>query len=185
MKHIFSIIILNLGDFSRYVKNNDQLIKGNFSLVINFIIFSFFAVLIVLGADIIMAKNMIEVERLLTNPNDIIGKIDNTFLSIVVIIFILVASFSTNLVANYIPSQNVIINFLPQKLNLSSTGFVIILISFFIGLFWLPLLSRVGVLSIIDTLGCFFGPIFGVIIVDYFFIRDTKILNKDIYRKNL
>ena len=177
----FSIIILNLGDFSRYVKNNDQLIKGNLTLVMNFIIFSFFAVLIVLGADIILAKNMIDVERLLTNPNDIIGKIDNTFLSIVVIIFILVASFSTNLVANYIPSQNVIINFLPQKLNLSSTGFIIILISFFIGLFWLPLLSRVGVLSIIDTLGSFFGPIFGVIIADYFFIRGSKILNKDIY----
>ena len=29
----FSIIILNFGDFSRYVKSNDQLIKGNLSLI--------------------------------------------------------------------------------------------------------------------------------------------------------
>ena len=33
---------------------------------------------------------------------------------------------------------------------------------------------------IIDTLGSFFGPIFGVIIADYFLIKDKKIENKDI-----
>ena len=112
----YSIIILNFGDFSRYVKNKDQLVKGNLTIILNFILFSFFAILIVIGSDIILTKNMIEVDRLLTNPNDIIGKIDNTFLTIIVLIFILVASCSTNLIANYIPSQNVIINFLPQKL---------------------------------------------------------------------
>ena len=180
----FSIIILNFGDFSRYVKDKDQMIKGNLSLILNFVIFSFFSVLIVLGADIILAKNMIEVDRLLTNPNDIIGKINNTALTVFTIIFIIVASCSTNLIANYIPSQNVLINFLPKKLNLNSTGFIIILISFFVGLFWLPLFSKVGILSIVDTLGSFFGPIFGVIIADYFIIKNSKISNKDIYSLN-
>ena len=37
----FSIIILNFGDFSRYVKNENELKKGNLSLIINLIIFSF------------------------------------------------------------------------------------------------------------------------------------------------
>ena len=127
---------------------------------------------------------MIEVDRLLTNPNDIIGKINNTALTVFTIIFIIVASCSTNLIANYIPSQNVLINFLPKKLNLNSTGFIIILISFFVGLFWLPLFSKVGILSIVDTLGSFFGPIFGVIIADYFIIKNSKISNKDIYSLN-
>ena len=177
----FSIIILNFGDFSRYVKTKDQLIKGNLSLILNFIIFSIFAVLIVIGADIILSKNMVEVERLLTNPNDIIGKIDNTFLSVVVLLFVLVASCSTNLIANYIPSQNVLINFLPKKLNPKSSGVIIIVFSFIVGLLWLPVLSQIGILSIIDTLGSFFGPIFGVIIADYFVIRISKIENKDIH----
>ena len=137
--------------------------------------------MIILGADIILSKNEIEVDRLLTNPNDIIGKLDNTFLSTVVIIFIIVASCSTNLIANYIPSQNILINFLPNKLNLNNSGLIIILISFFVGLFWLPILSQIGILSILDTLGSFFGPIFGVIIADYFIIKGSKIENKDIY----
>tara|TARA_B100000161_G_C33536983_1_gene408845 strand:+ start:67 stop:1518 length:1452 start_codon:yes stop_codon:yes gene_type:complete len=177
----FSIIILNFGDFSRYVKNNDQLIKGNLTLILNFIFFSIFAILIVLGADIILSKNSIEVSGLLTNPNDIIGKLDNTFLSVIVIIFILVASSSTNLIANYVPSQNILINLIPNKLNLKSAGLIIILISFFVGLFWLPVLSQIGILSILDTVGSFFGPIFGVIIADYFVIKGSKIESKHIY----
>ena len=177
----YSIIILNFGDFSRYVKSNDQLIKGNLSLILNFILFSLFAILIILGVDIILSKNEIEVDRLLTNPNDIIGKLNNTFLSTVVIIFIIVASCSTNLIANYIPSQNILINFLPNKLNLNNSGLIIILISFFVGLFWLPILSQIGILSILDTLGSFFGPIFGVMIADYFIIKGSNIENKDIY----
>ena len=177
----YSIIILNFGDFSRYVKNKDQLVKGNLTIILNFILFSFFAILIVIGSDIILTKNMIEVDRLLTNPNDIIGKIDNTFLTIIVLIFILVASCSTNLIANYIPSQNVIINFLPQKLNLNKSGAIITLLAFIVGVFWLPILSQIGALSIIDTLGSFFGPIFSVMIVDYFLISKSKLENKDIY----
>ena len=177
----FSIIILNFGDFSRYVKSNDQLIKGNLTLILNFIFFSIFAILIVLGADIILSKNSIEVSGLLTNPNDIIGKLDNTFLSVIVIVFILVASSSTNLIANYVPSQNILINLIPNKLNLKSAGLIIILISFFVGLFWLPVLSQIGILSILDTVGSFFGPIFGVIIADYFVIKGSKIENKHIY----
>ena len=177
----FSIIILNFGDFSRYVKSNDQLIKGNLTLIINFVLFSLFAVLIVIGSDIILTKNSIEVDRLLTNPNDIIGKLDNIFLTTVVIIFTLVASCSTNLIANYIPSQNILINFLPNRINLNNSGLIIIFISFFVGIFWLPLLSQIGVLSVLDTFGSFFGPIFGVIIADYFLIKGSKIENKDIY----
>ena len=58
---------------------------------------------------------------------------------------------------------------------------IIILFSFFVGLFWLPILSQIGILSILDTLGSFFGPIFGVMIADYFIIKGSKIENKDIY----
>ena len=107
----FSIVILNIGDFSRYVKNSSENSIGNFSLLINLIIFSFASVFIVLGADIVMAKQFIEVEQLLTNPTDIIGKIDNNFLTVIAVLFILVASASTNLIANFVPTQNSLLNF--------------------------------------------------------------------------
>ena len=65
---------------------------------------------------------MLIMERILTNPTDIIGKFDNTYLTVIGLLFILVASSSTNLISNYIPSQNSIINFFPKALNLKRYG---------------------------------------------------------------
>ncbi len=177
----FSILIMNFGDFSRYVKDERELNKGNFSLIINLVLFSLLSVLIVLGSDIILVKNFVEVENLLTNPTDIIGKFDNTFLTFVALVFILFATASTNLIANYIPSQNALLNFLPKHLSLKSSGILIIFFSFFIGFFWLSILSQIGILSIIDTIGAFFGPIFGIIIADFYLIKNKQIINKDIF----
>jgi NCS1 family nucleobase:cation symporter-1 len=167
----FSIVILNFGDFSRYAKNETELNKGNLSLVLNLILFSMISLLIVIGADIILNNGLTKSEKLLTNPTDIIGKFNNIYLTVAALLFILVASLSTNLIANYIPTQNALLNFLPKQLSLKSSGFIIIFIGFFIGLFWLPVLSQIGILSFLDTVGAFFGPMFGLMIADYYAIK--------------
>jgi len=181
----FSILIMNFGDFSRYVKNESELKKGNLSLFLNLILFSLFSVLIVIGADIILNKNLKNMEQLFTNPTDIIGKFDNIFLSLTVLFFVLFASSSTNLIANYIPTQNFLLNFLPNKLNIKSAGLIIGLIGFVIGVFWLSLLSQIGILSFIDTIGSFFGPIFGVVIIDYYLIKKENLINKDLFSSSI
>jgi len=180
----FSIIIVNFGDFSRYVKSESDLNKGNLSLFLNLLIFSFLAISLVLGSSIVFEKNLISVDRLLTNPTDIIGKFDNMVLTSVALLFILVASASTNLIANYIPSQNSIINFFPNKSSLRSSGILIIFLGLVFAVFWDPILSKIGILSIVDTLGSFFGPIAGIMIVDYYVIKNRKVINKDIFSSN-
>ena len=88
----FSIVILSFGDFSRYVKNETELKKGNLSLLLNLIIFSFLAVFIVAGVEGILSKNNTELEKILTNPMDIIGKLDNLLITNLVLIFVIIAS---------------------------------------------------------------------------------------------
>ena len=180
----FSIVIVNFGDFSRFVKNENELKKGNLSLLINLILFSIFAIFIVIGADIILNKNLQVMDRILVSPTDIIGKFDNIFLSVTALFFILFATASTNLIANFIPSQNCLINLMPSKLNPTSSGLIIGILGFFIGALWVPLLSQIGILSIVDTFGAFFGPIFGIIIADYYLIKEKEIVNKDIFSTN-
>ena len=177
----FSIVILSFGDFSRYVKNETELKKGNLSLLLNLIIFSFLAVFIVAGVEGILSKNNTELEKILTNPMDIIGKLDNLLITNLVLIFVIIASLSTNLIANFIPSQYSLINFLPSTLSVKSSSVVIGILGFVISIFWLALLSQIGILSIIDTLGAFFGPLFGIMIVDFYFIKKGSLINKDIY----
>jgi len=177
----FSVIIVNYGDFSRYVKDESELKKGNLSLILNLLIFSFFAVFIVIGSDIFLNKNLENMERILTNPTDIIGKMGNIQITLIVLIFIIFASASTNLIANYIPTQNALLNFLPSKLNIKSTAILIGILGFIIGIFWLPLLSQIGILAFVDTIGSFFGPLFGVIVIDYYLIKKKDLSNQDIF----
>ena len=177
----FSIIIISFGDFSRYVKDEENLKKGNLSLILNLIIFSFFAVFIVIGSDAFLNQKFEDINRIFTNPTDIIGKFDNLQITTIVLFFIIVASASTNLVANFIPSQYSLINFMPTSLTLKSASYTISIIGFVIGIFWLTFLSQIGILSLIDTFGSFFGPIFGVIVVDYYLIKESNLSNKDLY----
>ena len=177
----FSIVILNYGDFTRYVKNENELKKGNLSLILNLLIFSFFAVFIVIGADIFLNKNLENMERILTNPTDIIGKVNNTELTVIVLFFIIFSSASTNLIANYVPTQNILLNLMPVKLNLKTSAVFIAILGFIIGIFWLPLLSQIGILAFVDTFGAFFGPLFGIMVIDYYLIKKSNLDNKDIF----
>jgi NCS1 family nucleobase:cation symporter-1 len=180
----FSIIIISFGDFSRHVKSEDDLKKGNLSLILNLIIFSFFAVFIVVGSDTFLNQKFEDLDRIFTNPTDIIGKFDDIQITIIALFFIIVASASTNLVANFIPSQYSLINFSPKNLTLKSASYTISVIGFFIGIFWLTVLSQIGILSFVDTLGSFFGPIFGLMVADYYLIKDKNISSKNIYLAN-
>ena len=176
----FSIVILSFGDFSRYVKDKNELKKGNLSLIVNLIIFSFLALFIVTGVDAVLKQDPENLSRILTNPTDIIGKLNNLLITNMVLIFIIIASASTNLVANFIPSQYTLINFIPSSISLKGASYTIGFIGFLFGIFWLIFLSQIGILSIIDTLGAFFGPLFGLMICDFYVIKKSNLNNKDI-----
>ena len=177
----FSIVIMSFGDFSRYVKSEKELKKGNFSLIVNLIIFSFFALFIVTGSDIFIKTGNENLEKIFTHPTDIIGILDNLLITILVLIFIIIASASTNLIVNFIPSQYTLINFMPSSLSVKNSTIIISILALVVGIFWLSYLSQIGIISFLDTFGSFFGPIFGIMIIDLYSIRKNKINNKDIY----
>ena len=180
----FSIIILSYGDYSRYVKDEENLKRGNLSLIVNLIIFTFFAVFIVIGSDTFLNQKFEDLDRIFTNPTDIIGKFDNLTITTIVLLFIIIASVSTNLVANFIPSQYSLINFAPESLSLKKASYVIAISGFFVGILWPALLSQIGILSFIDTFSSFFGPIFGIMVVNYFILNNSKLEIKGIHSIN-
>ena len=177
----FSIIIVSFGDFSRYVKDTKELKNGNLSLILNLIIFSLFSVFIVVGSDVFLNQQFEDINRIFTNPTDIIGKFNNLKITTIVLLFIIIASASTNLVANFIPTQYSLINFAPNNLSLKKASYVIAILGFFIGILWPTLLSQIGILSFIDTFSTFFGPIFGVMAVNYFIINKSNLEIKGIH----
>jgi len=177
----FSIVLLNYGDFSRYVKTSRDLKIGNLFLFLNMIIFSFLATTIVIGVDVLLNQKLIVVDQIMTKPMDIIGKIDNVYLTVYALIFIIFSSLSTNLITNYVPTQNSIINFLPKNLDLKSAGALILIFGLITGSLWPSILSQIEIIKLIDSLAAFFGPIFGVIIADYYLVKREKVNHKDLF----
>ena len=177
----FSIVLLNYGDFSRYVKTSRDLKIGNLFLFLNMIIFSFLATTIVIGVDVLLNQKLIVVDQIMTKPMDIIGKIDNVYLTVYALIFIIFSSLSTNLITNYVPTQNSIINFLPKNLDLKSAGILILIFGLITGSLWPSILSQIEIIKLIDSLAAFFGPIFGVIIADYYLVKREKVNHKDLF----
>ena len=89
---------------------------------------------IVSGADAFKTDPE-NLDRILTNPTDIIGKLDNLLITNLVLIFVIIASASTNLIANFIPSQYTLINFTPSSLSIRSASFIIAILGFGVGYF--------------------------------------------------
>ena len=133
---LFLNINYKFWNYSRYVKNSSELTKGNLSLILATILYSFLLLTIVVGSDIYFKSNSITAQSILTNPTDIIGKINNTYITVTVLIFILFASASTNLIANYVTSQNTLLNLLPRNLNLKTSEYIIIFFGFIISILW-------------------------------------------------
>ena len=91
------------------------------------------------------------------------------------------SSLSTNLIANYVPSQNTLINFFPNSLTLKKTGIVIAIVGLIISTFWLSIFSKGNVLIFVEAVATTFGPIFGVLVADYYLFKKQQIINKKQY----
>ena len=130
------------------------------------------------GSDIFLKQQFNDIEKILTNPTDIIGKFDNLQVTVIVLFFIIIASASTNLIANFIPTQYSLINFKPNMFNLRTVSYTIGFFGFIVAIFWPTLLSQIGILSFIDTFGSFFGPISGVMIINYYMNCSTSIVTR-------
>ena len=70
---------------------------------------------------------------------------------------------------------------MPSSLSLKSSSYIVMILGFLVGIFWLTVLSQIGILSFIDTFGAFFGPLFGIMIIDFYSIKKSNLINRDIH----
>ena len=90
-------MLLNFGDFSRYVKTEKDLKLGNLNLFQHDFVF-IFSNIYSCWSRCYLNQKLIIVDQILTKPMDIVGKLDNTVLTVFALIFIIFSSLSTNLI---------------------------------------------------------------------------------------
>ncbi|WBU58137.1 NCS1 family nucleobase:cation symporter-1 [Paracoccus sediminicola] len=171
----FAAVMINFSDFSRYARDRQAMVKGNLAgLPFNMILFSALALLTTGGAAVVFGEEII-------NPTEIVERTDSVVLGVIAAITFFAATVGINLVANFIPAVNGIANLSPEKISFRRAGIITSVFALVIGGFWTSFISNFGIGSIVNTMGATLAPIFGIMIVDYYFHRDQHLEIDDLY----
>ncbi|WP_043531051.1 NCS1 family nucleobase:cation symporter-1 [Litchfieldella xinjiangensis] len=161
----FAAVVINFGDFTRFVKSERQMKLGNLlGLPLNVAFFSFIALIITAGTLVLFGDA-------LTNPTDIVARVDSLPLTIVAALTFFAATVGINLVANFIPPAYDLANLFPSKVSFRTGGLITAIIAFFIGALWVSLISKIGVPGFVNALGAIVAPFYGIIVVDYYLVK--------------
>jgi len=173
----FSGPMLNFGDFSRYGKSFDAVKKGNFwGLPINFIFFSLLTV-------ITTAATLPVFGELIIDPVHTVSKIDSTTAVVLGALTFMIATVGINIVANFVSPAFDFSNVAPQHISWRTGGMIAAVGSIFITP-WNLYNNPQVIHYTLDILGSFIGPLFGILIADYYLIRKQKIVVDDLYTLN-
>jgi NCS1 family nucleobase:cation symporter-1 len=170
----FSGPMLNFGDFSRYAKTFGHVKKGNLlGLPVNFIVFSLLTVLTAAATVPLYGE-------LITDPIVTVQKIDNTFAILLGGFTFVVATIGINIVANFISPAFDFSNVSPQRITWRAGGLIAAVGSVLVTP-WNWYNNADAIFWTLGILGALIGPLFGILIADFYVIRKQKIVVDDLF----
>jgi len=165
----FAAVVINFGDFARFVKNEKEMRKGNlWGLPGNIFLFSFIALMVTAGTVSVFGET-------LTNPTEMVARVGHLGLTIIAAFAFFAATIGINMVANFIPPAYDLANLIPSKINFRTGGLITSIVGFVIGAFWVSVISNIGMFPFVNTLGAILAPVYGIMIVDYYVIKNQRL----------
>ncbi len=171
----FAALYLNFCDFSRYAPDVAAVRKGNiWGLPINLILFSLVAGLTTIAAYQVYGEALL-------HPDQISAKFDSWVLALLAALTFAVATLGINVVANFVSPAFDFANVAPRIIDFKRGGYIAALIALVLYPFapW-----EGGAAAFVGAIGATMGPIFGVMMVDYYLIARGKIDVEALYREN-
>lgn len=171
----FAAVVINFGDFGRFVKDEKEMKLGNLiGLPANIAFFSFITLMITAGSVVVFGQTI-------TEPTDMINRVDNIFLTLVAALAFFAATVGINLVANFVPPAYDLANLFPEKIDFRIGGLITAIAGLVIALFWVSVISQIGIFGFVNTLGAILAPVYGIMIVDYYIIKKSNIDVGDLF----
>ncbi|MDN5762591.1 MAG: NCS1 family nucleobase:cation symporter-1 [Microlunatus sp.] len=171
---IYATFVLNFCDFTRNATSRSSITRGNFTgIPINMLFFG--AIVVVLAGGQYKINGQI-----ITSPADIVQSIPNTALLVLASLALIILTIAVNLMANFVAPIYMLANLFPRYLNFRRAGWVSAIIGLII-LPWNLYNSPVVIEYFLGGLGAVLGPLFGVIMADYWLIRKAQINVPDLY----
>jgi NCS1 family nucleobase:cation symporter-1 len=177
MVGFWATLSLNIPDFSRYARTQrSQVIGQIIGLPLTMLLFA--------GLGVVLTAASTElVGETISNPINLIGRIDSPFWVVLAMLVIILATISTNTAANIVSPTNVFQNVAPRYIN-ENKGVILTGIIGIALMSW-ELLKRLGWLETdvsVESLytnwllgySSLLGPIAGIMVVDYFLVKNQE-----------
>jgi len=171
----FAALYLNFCDFSRYATDEKALRKGNlWGLPINLIAFCLVAGVTTTAAFAVYGE-------VLLHPEEISAKFDSWFLALLAALTFAVATLGINVVANFVSPAFDFANVFPKQIDFKKGGYIAAGIALVLYP-WAP--WQTGAAQFVNFIGATMGPVFGIMMVDYYLIRKGVVDVAALYRED-
>ncbi|MFD8808620.1 NCS1 family nucleobase:cation symporter-1 [Streptomyces sp. NPDC059597] len=164
----YGTLMLNFCDFSRFAPDYRTVRRGNFwGLPVNSTAFVVVSVIVTAGSLKVFGKAV-------TDPAELVAKVGNTWVLVAAALTFAVATMGVNIVANFVSPAYDLANVWPQRITFR-TGGMISTVAALVVTPWNLFSDPTVVNYFLGGLGAFLGPLFGVIMVDYYAVKKGRV----------
>ena len=170
----FAALLLNFGDFARFAESERAMKVGNFlGLPLNFIVFALITVIVTSGTVAVFGQAIMD-------PVAIVEHINNPLVAVIGSLTFIVATMGINIVANFVSPAYDIANLYPQKITFRIGGLITSILSVLVCP-WLFVQSPGAITAFVAIFGAVLGPMYGVMIADYYLVKHGHVEVDDLY----
>src|SRR3569832_570274 len=178
MVGFWATVALNIPDFTRYAKSQKAQVWGQvLGLPATMTLYAFIGVAVTSASVVLFGAPV-------WDPVDLLGRFPQPLVAFIALIALLVATLTTNVAANVVSPSNDFANLNPRRISFRTGG----MITGVVGVLMMPwkLLSALSayVFGWLVGYSALRGPIAGVMIADYFLLRNSILNVGDLYRRN-
>ena len=175
MVGFWATLSLNIPDFTRYAISQNAQIKGQlYGLPTSMTLFAFIGVVVTSATTIVYGTTI-------WDPVELAGKFESKILISVAMIAVALSTLATNIAANIVSPANDFANLAPSKIDFKKGGYITGVIGVLI-FPWKLIADPSGyIFTWLVGYSSLLGPIGGIMIVDYYFIRNQELSLSDLY----
>jgi nucleobase:cation symporter-1, NCS1 family len=174
----WATLALNIPDLTRYSKSQGaQIIGQGFGLPVAMTLYTFVGIAVTSASVVLFGEPI-------WNPITLLGRFHQPVVAFIALVAILVATLNVNIGANVVSPSNDFSNLYPRLISYRMGG----MITGFLGLAMRPwkLLATPDayIFGWLEGYSGLLGPVAGIMVCDYFFIRKTKLDVNSLYHRD-
>lgn len=175
MVGFWATLSLNIPDFTRYARSQKAQIRGQaIGLPTSMTLFAFIGVVVTSATPIVYGSTI-------WDPVQLAGKFENKLIVSFAMLAVVISTLATNIAANIVSPANDFANLAPKKINFKTGGYITGIIGILIFPWKLVADPSGYIFTWLVGYSSLLGPVGGIMIVDYYFIRKQQLEVDELY----